>query len=93
MFPIQWEWLADTVAPIGKWSPEIVQFAQSYNSMNATTAKVIVNLLRNCAVYQFHDTSDTSDFKKRWDSEDNNQLRTHGGNLAAVLYPGGHQAI
>ncbi len=45
-----------------------------------------MNLLRNCAVYQFHDTSDTSDFKKRWDSEDNNQLRTHGGNLAAVLY-------
>ena len=64
----------------------MVQFAQTYNSMNATTAKVIVNLLRNCAVYQFHDTSDTSDFKKRWDVEDNNQLRTHGGNLAAVLY-------
>ncbi len=70
----------------GTQEVEIVQFAQSYNSMNATTAKVIVNLLRNCAVYQFHDTSDTSDFKKRWDSEDNNQLRTHGGNLAAVLY-------
>ena len=70
----------------GHQEAEIVQFAQSYNSMNATTAKVIVNLLRNCAVYQFHDTSDTSDFKKRWDSEDNNQLRTHGGNLAAVLY-------
>ena len=41
---------------------------------------------RQSAVYQFHDTSDTSDFKKRWDVEDNNQLRSHGGNLAAVLH-------
>ena len=37
-------------------------------------------------MYQFHDTSDTSVFKKKWDLEDNNQLLTHGGNLAAVLY-------
>ena len=47
---------------------------------------MIVHLLRNCAVYQFHDTSDSSNFKKRWDVEDNNTLRTHGGNLASVLY-------
>ena len=60
---------------------KIVETAQS-----GMTAKVIVNLLRNCAVYQFHDTSDTSDFKKRWDVEDNNYLRSHGGNLAAVLH-------
>ncbi len=50
------------------------------------TASVIVNLLSNCSVYQFHDTSDTSDFKIRWDAADNNRLRSHGGNLAAVLY-------
>ena len=56
------------------------------SDVNTTTARVIVNLLRNCAVYQFHDTSDTSDFKKKWDVEDNNQLRSHGGNLAAVLH-------
>ena len=49
------------------------------------TAKVIVNLLRSCVVYQFHDTSNTSDFKKRGDAEDNNSLLSHGGNLAAVL--------
>ena len=51
-----------------------------------TTAKVIVSLLNNCAVYQFHDTSDASNFKKRWDADDNNFLRSDGGNLAAVLY-------
>ena len=53
--------------------------------VNRTTASVIVNLFRNCATYQFHDTSDDSQFKKHWDAEDNNRLRSHGGNLAAVL--------
>ncbi len=56
-------------------------------SVNPTTARVIVSLLRSCAVYQFHDTSDTSAFKKRWDVDSNStELRSHGGNLAAVLY-------
>ena len=66
----------------------IVDAAQSQQStdFNPVTARVIVHLLRNCAVYQFHDTSDSSNFKKRWDVEDNNNLRTHGGNLAAVLH-------
>ena len=43
-------------------------------------------MLRSCAVYQFHDTSDDSNFKKLWDVTDNEQLRSHGGNLAAVLH-------
>lgn len=50
------------------------------------TAQVIVRLLKGCAVYQFHDTSDSSNFKKRWDKEDNHFFRAHGGNLAAVLF-------
>ena len=50
------------------------------------TTQFIVGLLRSCSVYQFHDTSDSSNFKKRWDVEDNNQLLSHGGNLAAILY-------
>ena len=66
----------------------IVEAAQSSgpHDVNTRTARVIVNLLRNCAVYQFHDTSDDSNFKKRWETEDNNHLRSHGGNLAAVLH-------
>ena len=65
----------------------IVEAAHSTVSseFNPTTARVIVHLLRSCSVYQFHDTSDTSNFKKRWEAEDNGTLRTHGGNLAAVL--------
>ena len=54
--------------------------------VNRTTARVIANLLRNCAVFQFHDTSDKSSFKIGWDATDNNYLRSHGGNLAAVLF-------
>ena len=72
----------------GNREAKIVEAAQSGESsgVNPTTARVIVNLLRNCSVYQFHDTSDTSEFKKNWDVLENNQLRSHGGNLAAVLY-------
>ena len=53
--------------------------------VNQTTARVLVYLLRQCAVYQFHDTSHDSQLKKNWDVEDNTHLRSHGGNLAAIL--------
>ena len=46
----------------------------------------ILRFLRNCAVYQFHDTSDRSDFMKRWDAGDNAKLRGNGSNLSAILY-------
>ena len=59
--------------------------SSEFSADDFITAEVIVDLLRNCIVYQFHDTSDTSDFKKRGDAEDNNSLLSHGGNLAAVL--------
>ncbi len=82
----------DTEAPwqyleSGRREAEIVVAAQSPGTIdvNRTTARALVNLLRNCAVYQFHDTSYTSGFKKRWDAEDSDSLRSHGGNLAAVL--------
>ena len=72
----------------GHTEANIVEAAQSsaYPGVNRTTASVVVNLLRNCAVYQFHDTSDSSHFKSRWDMWENTQLRSHGGNLASVLY-------
>ena len=76
--------------PLGSGHREaaIVEAAQGqgrFGNVNPTTARVIVHLLRNCSVHQFHDTSDTSRFKILWDATDNNSLRTHGGNLAAVL--------
>ena len=59
---------------------------RDFSVTDRITARVVTNLLRSCVVYQFHDTSNTSDFKKRWDAEDNNHLQTNGGNLAAILY-------
>ncbi|MDE0510126.1 MAG: AAA family ATPase [Gammaproteobacteria bacterium] len=72
----------------GHREARIVEAAQSPPrvGVNRTTARTITHLLRNCAVYQFHDTSDNSNFKKRWDKEDSNALRSHGGNLPAILY-------
>ena len=72
----------------GYTEAKIVEAAQSEVDLgvNSDTALHIVKLLRNCTTYQFHDTSDESNFKKRWDAEDNNSLRSHGGNLAAVLH-------
>ena len=52
---------------------------------NQKAARVIVSLVRSCAVHQFHDTSDTSRFKILWDVTDNNSLHTDGANLAAIL--------
>ncbi|MCY4598091.1 MAG: AAA family ATPase [Bryobacterales bacterium] len=73
----------------GNREASIVEAAQSpaaLQDVNPQTASVIVSLLRNCSVYQFHDTSDSSNFKTRWDADDSDFLRSHGGNLAAVLY-------
>ena len=83
-FPTEAKWQH---LDVGNQEAEIVKVAQSGGTfeVNQRTASVVVNLLRNCSTYQFHDTSDDSNFKKRWDSEDNNRLRSHGGNLAAVL--------
>ncbi len=64
----------------------IIDAAQGgFDTVNQTTARVIVNLLRNCSNYQFHDTSGNSNMKKSWDVGDNLRLRSDAGNLAAVL--------
>ena len=81
--PEQWRSLGS-----GHREAAIAATAQSVkcHGDQAQAAAAIVRALRDCAVYQFHDTSDASNFKKRWDVEDNYRLRADGGNLAAVLY-------
>ena len=54
--------------------------------VNPTMARVVVHLLRNCAVFQFHDTSESSRIKVGCDITERYRLASHGGNLAAVLY-------
>ena len=73
--------------------PRAEQIDRALQQLEQSYAKVILRLLRSCSVYQFHDTSDSSNFKKRWDVEDNNTLHMHGGNLAAVLYRLEHEDI
>ena len=73
----------------GNSEANIVEVAQStvaQQSIDSSTAGVIVQLLRNCSVFQFHDTSDTSAFKMNWDVSDCRCLRGDGGNLATVLH-------
>lgn len=52
----------------------------------AKTARVILMLLRRCAVYQFHNTSFTSRIRQTWDVEDNRFLKSDAGNLAPFLF-------
>ena len=77
----EWEYLGS-----GHSEAMIVNAHQGESSVNPRTALAIVRLLRDCSTFQFHDTSDTSNFKKRWDAEDNNQIRSDAGNLAPILH-------
>ena len=47
--------------------------------------KMALDVLAGCMFYQFHDTSDASSFKTRWDVQDHHHLLEHGGNLASIL--------
>ena len=48
-------------------------------------AKAAIDFLRDCFLYQFHDTSRTAPIKGRWDVEDIDRLLEHGGNLGPIL--------
>jgi predicted ATPase len=49
------------------------------------TARVILDLMRSWAVYQFHNTSDTARMRQKWSENDNRRLKEDGANLAPVL--------
>ena len=55
------------------------------NQLAQRTARTILYLLRNCATYQFHDTSAKASMNMRWDESETARLRSDGGNLAPVL--------
>ena len=57
------------------------------------TARTMAHLLRNCAAYQFHNTGVASSLKKTWDAGDHANMRTDGGNLAAILYRLEHEDL
>lgn len=49
------------------------------------TASVVLNLLKSCRTYQFHDTSENAKIRKGGYVEDTKYLRSDAGNLAAFL--------
>lgn len=69
-----------------KWT-EIEGVGKESNLLGkkSRTALTIVNLLRQCSTYQFHDTSINAAIHNHWDVTDSFRLRSDGGNLAAVL--------
>ena len=78
-----WQYLGS-----GQREARIVSLARSARTsdLEANALRSIVDSFRHRSLYQFHDTSGRSNFKRRWDKDDNNRLLPHGGNLAAVLY-------
>lgn len=70
----------------GHRAARLAEAAQGrFDGADAAAARTILHLLRDCTIYQFHDTSDYSRFKQLWDIGDCAQLRSDGANLAPVL--------
>lgn len=59
--------------------------AADNNQRAQRTARTVLFLLRNCATFQFHDTSAKASLNMRWDEGETARLRSDGGNLAPVL--------
>ena len=64
---------------------KIVEARQSdkFVDINQKSAGVLVQLLRRCFAYQFHDTSFNSPFMTKCDPTENSYLLSNGGNLAS----------
>lgn len=50
------------------------------------TSKVILHLLRQLIIYQFHNTSDTAPMRLKWSTADSKWLKQNGENLGSFLY-------
>lgn len=73
-------------APGGKESALFKTSKEAKSSTARKTAGFIYNLLRNCQVFQFHDTSKNARIRNKVYIEDNRFLYSDAGNLAAFLY-------
>ena len=60
--------------------------SEEFSHVHRTAAQKVVNVLRQCVVYHFHNTDDRSYIKRNCDVRDSNRLHYRGDNLAAVLY-------
>ncbi len=56
------------------------------NAETEPASRIVLDLLRKCQVFQFHDTSSTAKIRNPGYINDNFSLRGNAGNLAAFLY-------
>ena len=64
----------------------LAEHFREFSHLDQAAAAEIVKVLRNCVVYQFHNTDDHSYLRQNADVTEGNVLRINGGNLPAVLY-------
>jgi len=67
----------------GHRESRLVELAPQTSFRGAT--RTFWRFLRDCAVYQFHNTSETARIRQRWSVTDNQHLKEDGANLAPFL--------
>ena len=67
---------------VGHREPELIKSAEGGDA----TARTILDILQKLVVHQFHDTSQGSRIRQRWNIEDGRSLKEDAGNLAPFLY-------
>jgi len=70
------------VLGVGHREPELIKAAEGGDA----TARTILTLLRKLIVHQFHDTSEGSRIRQKWNMDEGRWLKEDGGNLAPFLY-------
>lgn len=75
-----------TLDPGGKESSLLRATSPPMNADELAISRFVKTRLRKNRVFQFHDTSLASRFRKAADRNDNRHLRSDGGNLSAVLW-------
>jgi len=78
-WPTKAEW---KILGAGHREPELIKAAEGGDK----TASTILTLLRKLIVHQFHDTSERSRIRQKWNKEDGRCLKEDAGNLAPFLY-------
>jgi predicted ATPase len=76
----EWDWFD---LGSGQREPKLMELAPEKSSEE--TMRTVWRFLRDCAVYQFHNTSETARIRQRWSVTDNQHLKEDGANLAPFL--------
>lgn len=76
-----------TEKELGRHHPEtLLHRLADEKGPRPSVERYVIDMLRGCRVYHFHDTSDTAPMKYPVPTADNLALRADAGNLAAMLW-------